>query len=136
MAKQLIKWLLRRRLIKLTGIYSAITIQKVATTCGYSSVEETEAEIVSLVRQGFINAAIDAAKGVVMFGERNVLSDREVLGIITEKLRESMELSDTLRSWQMKLYSSKAYISRQIPRTLGEGSVQALPGEDYDAEFS
>lgn len=136
MAKQLIRWLLRRRLTKLTGIFSAISMQKLADSCGFSSIAEAEAEIVFLMKHGYINARIESRSAVVRFSEKSFASNAEVVGLITDRLRESMELSDALRAWQMRLYSSKAFISRQVPRTHGEGSIQVLPGEDYDPEFA
>ena len=122
--------------MKLTGIYSAVTLQKLADTCGFSSVQEAEAELGYLVKYGYICAQIESKSGVVRFSEKSFASDAEVAVLVTDKIKESMELSETLRAWQIRLYSCKAYISRQVPRTQGEGSIQVLPGEDYDPEFS
>ena len=71
LAKQCLQALIRRTIHRLTQTYLTLSLEHIAVGAELSGADEAERYITSMVSRGEISAAIDEAKGMVHFTERD-----------------------------------------------------------------
>lgn len=88
LAKQCTQALIKRTIHKLTQTYLTLSLEHIAMGAELSGPEEAERYITSMVSAGDISAAIDEAKGMVHFTERDERYDSSTaLAMMEENIR-------------------------------------------------
>jgi hypothetical protein len=137
LARQVYAWLFRHRVIRLTGIYTLISFEKLNNSCSLGSTVAAETLVMNLIEEGVIRGKVNKTTGLVDFSQQTAgdRSNTDVISLLRDRLAETMTFSDDLRALHSRLLSSKAYVQKASPRSQEQASVMSLPGEEHEVDW-
>merc|ERR1719510_2539551 len=104
---------------KLTSVYTKLSMQKVQALCRFKDEAEAKRIVLDMIRDGDLSASIDA-EGVVTFYDGTITeSDEQMLKRMQSGIEKTLSLWNGLDAQQLKMKTSKEYISKSL--NLGGG---------------
>ena len=124
-------------MIKLTSVYTRLSMEKVQELCGFSDVKTAKNILITMITEGILSATIDA-DNVVTFIEdtkQSSQTDADMLNKMQNKIQNLLELWNSLDKAQLEIKKNPNYIRKTINfGNQGQGGSGSGPGMEQDLQ--
>jgi len=121
--KQVMFALKKDAVIKLTSVYTRLSIDKVTELCKFKNNNESKDILIKMIQKGELSASIDH-NNVVTFKETLSESDREMLFKIHSRINNMVQLWNGLDIKQLNMKKTEKYIKKSLN----------IPQNDHDLQ--